>query len=73
MADLQTLIQQVDSLPREELRQLFTHIKEALEEGVAQQNTDAPEPRIFDLHAGKIWTSDDFDDELPDSFWLGEE
>lgn len=28
--------------------------------------------RIPGLHAGAIWTSDDFDDPLPDEFWLGE-
>lgn len=30
-------------------------------------------PRIPDLHAGAIWTSDDFDDPLPDEFWLGDD
>lgn len=29
--------------------------------------------RIPNLHAGLIHMSDDFDDPLPDSFWLGEE
>jgi antitoxin (DNA-binding transcriptional repressor) of toxin-antitoxin stability system len=29
-------------------------------------------PRIPDLFPG-IWMSDDFDDPLPDEFWLGEE
>jgi prevent-host-death family protein len=28
--------------------------------------------RIPDLHPG-AWISEDFDDELPDEFWLGEE
>ncbi len=28
-------------------------------------------PRIPGLHAGTIWTSDDFDEPLPDEFWLG--
>jgi antitoxin (DNA-binding transcriptional repressor) of toxin-antitoxin stability system len=30
-------------------------------------------PRIAGLHAGTTWTSDDFDDPLPDAFWLGED
>jgi antitoxin (DNA-binding transcriptional repressor) of toxin-antitoxin stability system len=30
-------------------------------------------PRVFDLHPGAIWTSDDFDEPLPDEFWLGEQ
>lgn len=33
----------------------------------------APTPRIAGLHAGVIWTSDDFDEPLPDEFWLGTE
>ncbi len=32
------------------------------------------QPRIAGLHAGNIlYISDDFDDPLPDSFWLGED
>jgi antitoxin (DNA-binding transcriptional repressor) of toxin-antitoxin stability system len=29
--------------------------------------------RKADLSKGAIWTSDDFDEPLPDEFWLGEE
>lgn len=29
--------------------------------------------RILGLHADTIWISDDFDDELPDEFWLGDD
>jgi len=32
-----------------------------------------PKERILGLREGQVWTSEDFDDELPDSFWLGEE
>lgn len=27
---------------------------------------------VLGLHAGKMWISPDFDDPLPDEFWLGE-
>jgi hypothetical protein len=27
--------------------------------------------RIAGLHAGAIWTSDDFDEPLPEEFWTG--
>jgi prevent-host-death family protein len=33
----------------------------------------ANRPRIPGLSEGEIWISDDFDAELPDEFWLGEE
>ncbi len=29
--------------------------------------------RVAGLHLGAIWMSDDFDEPLPDDFWLGEE
>lgn len=32
-----------------------------------------PKPRIAGLHAGAMTMSDDFDDPLPDEFWLGED
>ena len=34
---------------------------------------DERRERVFGLHEGMGWMSDDFDDELPDSFWLGED
>ena len=30
-------------------------------------------PRVAGLHLGAIWMSDDFDEPLPDEFWLGKE
>lgn len=30
-------------------------------------------PRMPGLGKGTLWMSDDFDDPLPDAFWLGEE
>lgn len=32
-----------------------------------------PKPRIAGLHAGLVGWDPTFDDDLPDSFWLGEE
>ena len=52
--------------------------KELVAELLATLNEEAPvavtkHPRILGLHAhlGEGWMSDDFRDELPDSFWLG--
>ena len=28
-------------------------------------------PRVAGLHPGAIWTSEDFDEPLPDDFWIG--
>ncbi len=32
---------------------------------------EAPQQRVPDLNKGQIWMSDDFNDPLPDEFWLG--
>jgi len=34
--------------------------------------TPAPRLRVVGLHAGAIWTSEDFDEPLPDALWLGD-
>ena len=41
----------------------------------AQQQTAPKPPRIIGLHEhlGHAWMSDDFDDPLPDEFWLGDD
>ena len=30
-----------------------------------------PQKRVFGQHRGQVWMSPDFDDPLPDVFWLG--
>jgi prevent-host-death family protein len=36
--------------------------------------SDAPSvSRVAGLHSGAIWTSNDFDQPLPDEFWIGTE
>lgn len=35
---------------------------------------DAPKKeRVLGMHPNSIWVSDDFDEPLPDEFWLGED
>jgi Protein of unknown function (DUF2281) len=43
-------------------------------EFLAQKSTLAQKDskRVPDLHQGKIWMNDDFNEPLDDSFWLGE-
>lgn len=55
--------------------QLSTEQKQLLRESL--ENSSSHEAslteRVPNLHPGAIWTSDDFDDPLPDEFWLGED
>ena len=76
MADLQALIRAVDELSASELKQLYTHIIETRVQFVdANEVSSISTPRIIGLHEhlGHAWMSDDFNAELPDSFWLGED
>lgn len=62
------------NLSTEEKQELVKEIMGALE--ITPKKTAAKKsPRILGLHAhlGEGWISDDFGDELPDSFWLGSE
>jgi hypothetical protein len=74
MADLQALFQAVDKLSAEEIEELYKHVAEIrTQHEHAITVVSQPRERVFDLYAGRIWVSDDFDDELPDEFWLGQE
>lgn len=73
MSDLQSLMRAVDTLTVDEVKQLYAYILETRTQFVEAPAAIA-EKRVLGLHAhlGKAWMSDDFGDELPDSFWLGE-
>jgi Protein of unknown function (DUF2281) len=38
-----------------------------------QWQSEQPKRRVLGQHKGMGWMSDDFDQPLPDAFWLGEE
>ena len=69
MNELESILQSIDKLTAEEKLRIVAHILDA-----AKPETPQPlKVRIFGLHPDAIKMSDDFTDELPDSFWLGEE
>jgi hypothetical protein len=59
----------LESLPVDKQQQVLDFV-----EFLAQKTTLAQKDikRVPDLHQGKIWMSDDFNQPLDDSFWLGE-
>ncbi len=75
MVDLQTLFQTVDELSADELKQLYLHIMQTRVQFVAAPAETPSKPHTLGLfeNIGETWMSDDFDAELPDSFWLGED
>jgi hypothetical protein len=73
MTDLQELFKTVDKLSTEELKQLYNYILDHKMEFKGVESHPKQE-RVLGLHAslGHAQLSDDFMDELPDEFWLGE-
>lgn len=64
------------------LTELLTLVSQGNEVTVVQNDTPVarllpPEhdvtERIPGLHQGEIWIREDFDEPLPDSFWIGDE
>jgi antitoxin (DNA-binding transcriptional repressor) of toxin-antitoxin stability system len=68
----------------QEIQTRFTELLSLVQEGVeiilAQDDmplarivpvTPSTKPRVAGLHRGAIWTSDDFDEPLPEEFWVG--
>ena len=74
MMDMQQLFKMVDQLTSAELKELYQYIMESRVQFIGSEPKPPHQPRKLGLHAhlGQAWMSEDFMDELPDSFWLGE-
>ena len=73
------LYRQIEQLsPQEQLvlaKQILTGLVQQIPAGGALfAETETPETttRVAGLHAGMAWVSNDFDEPLPDEFWLGQ-
>jgi len=68
------LLKVIEKLSPEQKRILREHLEAEAEVETVSDIQETPlKERIPNLHPGAIWTSDDFDDPLPDEFWLGED
>lgn len=70
MTDLQQIMEQIDDLSITEIEELQAFLQAQLER---KAHGKGNKPLILGLHPGAITISDDFNDPLPDEFWLGEE
>jgi hypothetical protein len=71
MTTVETIINELNSAPEPLLVEVLNFIRSA--KNKTTQDTNAQDfQRIPGLHEGQIWMSDDFNDPLPDEFWLGE-
>ena len=68
---VQSLVERLAQLPEPLQNRLAQHFLQAVEE-VETQMAQQPRQRIAGLGKGTIVIANDFDEPLPEAFWLGE-
>jgi Protein of unknown function (DUF2281) len=72
MSNIELIINELNSVPESMLVEVLNFIRSAKKKAIAESDRSRFQ-RIAGLHEGQIWMSDDFNDSLPDEFWLGED
>ena len=74
MINIETIVNELESVPEDLLIEILNFIRTVKSQNVNQdiQLSETTNQRIPGLHQGEIWISDDFNDPLPDEFWLGD-
>lgn len=67
------VVAKLQKLPPEQKQQVLDFV-EFLASKYSQEASDKSKKkkRIAGLHEGKGWTTEDFNEPLPDEFWMGE-
>jgi hypothetical protein len=72
MITVETIVNELNSLPEPLLAEVLSFIRGAKNKFV-QPSQQLGFQRVAGLHEGQIWMSDDFNEPLPDEFWLGDD
>lgn len=74
MTTVQDIVEAAQQLSPVEQLEIIQTLSRTLQQRYQQTASPAiiVQERILGLHDGEISISDDFNDELPDAFWLGE-
>ena len=70
MTILETIMRELSSAPEPVLLRVLSFIQSA-KDGSTLATNSSNAPRIPGLHLGQVWMSEDFNEPLPDEFWLG--
>jgi len=68
----ENLVKIFDELPVELVNEVLDFAEFLREKEIKNRAEEGKNERIAGLNKGEIWMSDDFNDELPDDFWVGE-
>ncbi len=71
MTLLEKIVTELESAPEPLLLQVLDFIHANKVTSATLENSENA-PRIPGLYQGQIWMSEDFNDPLPDEFWLGD-
>ena len=69
------LLAKLQNLPPEKQQTVLDFAEFLVQKNTQSQATPTQEvqQRVPDLNRGEIWMSEDFNEPLPDDFWMGEE
>lgn len=75
MSDLKAMLQAVEKMNEQDLRELLAYIEQLQRVRAEEKSQNASKPagkRKLGMFKdrGTFWMADDFDAELPDSFWF---
>ncbi len=71
---VQTIIELIDHLDDNAKQEILQHLVNSNQLASQPKEKSELKPRVWGLHAHlPYYISDDFDAELPDEFWLGED
>lgn len=71
MTILERIVRELASAPESLLLRVLDFIQSAKGSSTPATNSSSA-PRTPGLHQGQVWISEDFNEPLPDGFWLGE-
>ncbi|MFN9168638.1 MAG: DUF2281 domain-containing protein [Pseudanabaena sp.] len=69
MITVETIVNELNSMPEPLLAEVLSFIRAAKNKSI-QPSQQIGFQRVAGLHEGQIWMSDDFNEPLPDEFWL---
>ena len=72
MITVETIVNELNSVPEPLLAEVLSFIRAAKNKSI-QSSQQLGSQRVAGLHEGQIWMSDDFNEPLPDEFWLGDD
>jgi hypothetical protein len=73
MTTFETIVRELASAPEPLLLRVLSFIRLMKDNSALMTDITVSVPRVPGVDLGHVWIGDDFNEPLPDSFWLGED